>query len=185
MGKPTPKYYLSTFVRTSMILFACGVLVTSLVLYLANRTPGTSYADSFMLLSDLERGFVKRALALFFSNVFLSVVSMFILGIFYSHRVAGALYRLSLRTRAIISGDLAEKVRLRSTDVVHVVADDINDFTGHYRDILTRLNMKVRELASIMDKPAKPPDSGGNPRLSENEYERIQEIREILDRIKP
>lgn len=91
---------------------------------------------------------------------------------------------LGMHTRRIAEGDLAKTVRLRNTDVVHVLADDFNDLSGRYRGLLAELEIKTRELAAIMDNLEKDPPADGDPGSSERLSERIEEIRALLNQIK-
>jgi methyl-accepting chemotaxis protein len=106
-----------------------------------------------------------------------------IISIAYSHRVAGPLHKLGMHTRKIASGDLADPVRLRSDDVIQDLAADLNSLSGRYRDVLTRVRIKTRELSTIIDNAEKEGQNAG-PVPTEEIAERIDEIRELLNRIK-
>lgn len=184
MHKTLPKSFLHSFVFKSALIFAGGAFLTA-ALFLAFRgEPGRSYADSYRLLAELNRVLVNRSLILFSFTLLLSLTGIIILATVYSHRVAGALHMLGMHTRRIASGDLSKTVRLRSTDVVHVLADDFNELSSHYRDLLAQLEVKTRELAAAMDNLEKHPLTDGDPGSSGRISERIDEIRELLNQIK-
>jgi methyl-accepting chemotaxis protein len=183
-AQTVPKSFLSGFVFKSALIFAGGALLTAAVFYLALREQGASYADSYRLLADLDRVLVNKSLMLFSFTLLLSIAGIIILAIVYSHRVAGALHKLGMHTRRIASGDLAAAVRLRRTDVVHELADDFNDLSGRYRDVLGRLDSKTRELAAIMEDLEKHPPAAGDAGPTAKISERTDEIRELLRQIK-
>jgi len=184
MQKTLPKSFLRDFVLKSTLIFAAGALSTAALFLVFRGEPGASYVDSYKLMAELNRVLVNRSLILFFFTLLLSVAGIIVLATVYSHRVAGALYMLGMHTRRIASGDLARTVRLRSTDVVHELADDFNDISGRYRDLLAQLEVKTRELAAIMDTLEKHSPADGDPGSSERISERITELRELLDQIK-
>jgi len=131
MQKTLPKFYLLSFVlKSTFIFFAGGALSTAALFLVFRGEPGLSYADGYKLLAELNRVLVNRSLVLFSFTLLLSVTGIIVLGIVYSHRVAGALHMLGMHTRRIAEGDLSKTVRLRSTDVVHVLAEDFNDLSG-------------------------------------------------------
>ncbi len=173
MKKTLPKSYFKSFIVLNTVLFACGAIltVTGLSLLLGDR--GTSYADSYALLAELNRSLVDKTLFLFSLTLLLSIAAIIVIAILYSHRVAGPLYRLGMQARRIASGDLAEPVHLRKTDVLHAVADDLNDLSGRYRVLLVELKTKTRELESAMDDPE-----------SRKISERIDELNGLLNQIK-
>ena len=184
MQKTLPKFFLLSFVLKSTLLFAGAALATAALLLLFAGDPGSSYTDSYKLLAELDRVLVNRSLLLFSFTLLLSLTGTIILGVVYSHRVAGALHMLGMHTRRIASGDLAKTVRLRNTDVVHVLADDFNDLSAHYRDLLARLEVKTRELAITLDNLEQHSPADGDQRPCEGLQERIEEIKALLEQTK-
>src|SRR5574341_182701 len=125
-----PKSYLNGFVVRSTLIFVCGALLTATALYLAPGERGLSYADSYKIIAELDRALVVKSLILFSFTMLLIIAVIVIISIAYSHRVAGPLYKFGMHTRKIASGDLAESVRLRSNDVIHALAADLNNLSG-------------------------------------------------------
>jgi len=182
-AQPVPKSYLHSFVIRSTLIFACGALLTATALYLAPREQGLSYGDNFRIIAGLDRALVTKSLALSSFALLLILAVIVIISIAYSHRVAGPLHKLGMHTRKIASGDLSEPVRLRSDDVIQELAADLNQLSGRYRDVLTQLRVKTRELSTIMDKAEIQGQKAGAVPAAEI-AERIDEIRELLNRIK-
>jgi methyl-accepting chemotaxis protein len=182
-AQAVPKSYLNSFVIRSTLIFACVALLTATALYLAPRDQGLSYADNFRIIAELDRALVSKSLTLSSFALALILALIVFISIAYSHRVAGPLYKLGMHTRKIASGDLSESVRLRSNDVIHELAADLNTLSGSYRDLLAQVRTKTRELAAIMDNAEKQSPREG-PTPTDEIAERIDEIREILNRIK-
>jgi methyl-accepting chemotaxis protein len=178
-----PKSYLNGFVIWSTLSFACVALLTAAALYLAPRDQGLSYADNFKIIAELDSALVSKSLVLSSFALLLILAVIVVISIAYSHRVAGPLFKLGMHTRKIASGDLSESVRLRSNDVIHELAADLNDLSGNYRDLLAQVRTKTRVLAVIMDNAEKQGANAGSVPADEI-AERIDEIRETLNRIK-
>ena len=182
-AQAVPKSYLHSFVIRSTLIFACGALLTATALYLAPREQGLSYGDNFRIIAELDRALVAKSLALSSFALLLILALIVIISIAYSHRVAGPLHKLGMQTRKIASGDLSDPVQLRRSDVIQELAADLNDLSGRYRDVLTQVRIKSRELSTIMDNAEKQDRNAGT--VPTNEIaERIDEIRELLNRIK-
>jgi methyl-accepting chemotaxis protein len=107
-----------------------------------------------------------------------------VISIAYSHRVAGPLHKLGMHARKIASGDLTKQVRLRSNDVVHELADDINSLSNRYRGLLARLDMKTRELSAVLDDSGKQASQRDGDALTGEIAERIEEIRSLVNQIR-
>jgi methyl-accepting chemotaxis protein len=184
MSKTLPRSFFRGFVLKSTLLFAGGALLTVALFSFAFPDQGTSYAESYKLLAEADRVLVDRSLMVFCFTLLLSIAGIVVLAIVYSHRVAGALHMLGMHTRRVASGDLAKTVKLRSTDVIHDLADDFNNISGHYRGLLALLEIKTRELAVIIDHPEQRAHRAGNTGLSTEISERTLEIKALLDQIK-
>ena len=178
-----PKTYLNGFVVKSTLIFAVGSVVTTIVLSLSPPERVLSYADSFRLISDLSRVIVDKSLLLFSITFLFMLVGIVILSIVYSHRVAGALHKLGLHTRAMTSGDFTQPIHLRKSDVVHELASDLNDFSGLHSGLLTRVHLRLRDFETILNiaNHSQAPRKESIRELAE----RIEEIRNLLNQIKP
>ncbi len=184
MHNPLPKSFLQNFVLKSTLLFAGGALATAAIFYYAFQEQGRTYADSYKILADLNSVLVHKASIVFLFTLLLSAAAIILLAVVYSHRVAGALHKLGMHTGKIAAGELAEPVRLRSTDVVHVLADDMNSLSGHYRTVLLQMEAKTRELTKLIDEFEKHDPHGPGPERSGKISEGIEEMRQLLNHIK-
>lgn len=178
MQKILPKSYFNSFVLKSTLLFAGAALLTAAGFYFASQERGSSYAESYKLIAELNRVLISKSLVLFSFTLLLSIAGIVIISIAYSHRVAGPLYKLGIHARKISSGDLTTSVKLRTNDVLHVLADDLNNLSGHYRELLREVEGKTRELAARMDAQGKQAPS------ADEISERIDEIRKLLNQIR-
>lgn len=185
MNSMLPRSFLQSFVLKSTLLFAGGALLTVALFSLALHEQGMTYAESYKLLAEADRVLVSRSVMVFCFTLLLSIAGIVVLAIVYSHRVAGALHMLGMHTQRVASGDLAKAVKLRSTDVIHELAGDFNNLSSYYRGLLAQLEIKTRELAAIMDDPEMQTPRDGDARLSAEISGRTEEIKALLDQIKP
>jgi methyl-accepting chemotaxis protein len=178
-----PKNYLNGFVAKSTLVFATVAFLTTAALSLAPPERVLSYADSFRLISELNRALIVKSLTIFSLAFLFMLMGIIILSLVYSHRVAGALHKLGMHLRDIASGDLSQTVRLRNSDVIHELAADLNDFSSLHSGLLMRINLRTRELETAL-KIANHP---GVPRREavREISERIDEIRNLLSQIRP
>lgn len=183
-GHSIPRVFLHSFVLKSTLIFAGGAMLAAAVLLLALHEQGTSYADSYKMLAELNNDLIGRSLLLFLFTLLLSTAGVIILAVVYSHRVAGALHRLGMHTHRIAAGDLAAAVRLRSTDVIQVLADDMNGLSGRYRDILADLEKRTRALSVLIDDLENKTAAEEQRSVRGEISKRIDEVRDQLDQIK-
>jgi len=178
-----PKSYLNGFVVKSTLVFATGAFLTTAALSLAPPERVLSYADSFRLISELNRELIAKSLTIFFLTFLFMLIGIIILSLMYSHRVAGAVHKLGMHLRDIASGDLSRTVRLRNSDVIHELAADLNDFSSLHSGLLTRIKLRTRELETAL----KIANHINIPRREavRDIAERIDEIRILLNQIKP
>jgi hypothetical protein len=86
----------------------------------------SAYVPDYLLSED----FFKDDYKLFLTTVAFAVIgeAVFIglLGLFFSHRIAGPLYAMSLKLQSIAKGQVPDLVRLRKNDFLVQFADKLN-----------------------------------------------------------
>ena len=70
---------------------------------------------------------------------------------YLSHRIAGPLYRIEKSAEEIGSGNLALKIRLRSTDEITKMADRLNEMTEKLRKSLLEIKLQSDDLGEKID----------------------------------
>jgi methyl-accepting chemotaxis protein len=179
-----PRSYLNGFVLKNALLFACGAFLAAAAFDLFSPEQGTTYAESYNLIAELNSGLINRSLALFSFTMLLMIAGIILISIAYSHRVAGPLHKLGIHTKKIASGKFAESVRLRKNDVVHALADDMNDLSGRFRVLLVQVEVKTRQLEDSLDDLGQSDPPQNDPGEIGTISERIDELRELLAQIR-
>jgi hypothetical protein len=135
--------FIATFlvlVVISLLIFSAGFAVYYWVRYLM----GDNIFDEFILvfkrveivdqkgeLTDVEQeiGATNRfeivVLPLLLNNILIMVV-ISIIGIFYSHKIAGPVYRIGKEIEKAIGGEAGIRLKLRKGDKLHELANEIN-----------------------------------------------------------
>ncbi|HYA88057.1 MAG TPA: hypothetical protein VEI57_13450 [Nitrospirota bacterium] len=175
-----PRSFLNSFVLKSTLLFVSGAFATSAIFYLAFHENGTSYADSYGILNDLNNMLLNRVAMLFISTLAISILAVIILSVVYSHRVAGALHKLGMYADNLSSGNVRGPVRLRKNDVVHPLADDMNELASHYANVITALAEENRNIKALIDEFEKQGPGRCNSDLSDKLSERVEKLRQLL-----
>ena len=65
-------------------------------------------------------------------NNLIIVIIISILGIFYSHKIAGPVYRINTDITRVLDGEKGVKIKLRSTDKLQALAVKVNQLIEEY-----------------------------------------------------
>jgi methyl-accepting chemotaxis protein len=150
------KTFLSGLIPRVTLLVMAGVLLSGVVLYLVSYTPlGASYGEVIASLEVYKAEIIKKTIVVYsiFSALVLLVVIA--LGVSYSHRISGPLYRIKDAAEEISDGNLDIDLKLREEDVMHTLAECVNRLAMSYREKDTRLNSDLevikRTLQALTD----------------------------------
>jgi len=114
--------------------------------------PAPTLASAQPLIDDLStylrkfaddkknRGEVLASLLWIFGiGIFLVIVQIVLLTIFFSHKVAGPIYRFEKACHGVIEGNYTDSIRLRKGDEMQNLALLLNEAVSTTRDRLTQL----------------------------------------------
>ncbi|MBN1898207.1 MAG: methyl-accepting chemotaxis protein [Spirochaetes bacterium] len=161
-------------------VFITGLV--SIIYYYFRYQYGESIFESYLLI-------VKKGETIKYTNHFeiivpIILISMFtislfmiVYGVFYSHRIAGPIYRLKKTLDAIASGHLNFMVRLRKKDKFKEMAEHMNNLiyflNGRIKEIQTSnalLQNKINSLKNELNKKSL------NKKQVLNIYQEIQKL---------
>lgn len=147
------KSYLQGLIVKCSLIFISGILLTFLIFYFSTlHTYGSSYEESFKLLSQLRQELLIKSAILYAAASLLIIAGIIFITLLYSHRISGPMYRLGLFARRISAGDFSEQVFLRGKDEVQPLAVQLNALINRYRDIIAELRLKQKDLAGLCTK---------------------------------
>lgn len=92
---------------------------------------------------------------------FLLMVQVLLLTIFFSHKLAGPVYRLEVAMNRVLDGDYTEEVRLRDGDQLKNLAELFNEVISHSGSVMRELveAKTEEEKRKILEKVNLPLDS--------------------------
>lgn len=108
-------------------LFTAGYFIALFYIYAKDSLLQLSnYVPDYLLTNRFMQDTYRR----FFLTVIFAMVGEFIfvllLGLFFSHRIAGPLYAIGLKLKTIASGQVPDKLTLRKNDFLGEFADELN-----------------------------------------------------------
>jgi signal transduction histidine kinase len=129
-------------------LISIGIVVSGIIFYLVSAQTEFrhDYGEIIASASNYKLLVLKESLIIFFVFGILITGGIAVLSLFYSHKVAGPLYRVKRTTRDIANGRLDITVKFRKGDSIHPLSDSLNNLTNNYRERLSRLESALKEL---------------------------------------
>lgn len=165
------------------LTLVAGALITAVFFfYYADKSLGDSYTHRLVSLSNFKYEVLKKSLYIYLIFGALIAVSLIAFGIYYSHKVAGPLFRIRLFAKDMRKGNFGVPVKFRSGDVIHPVAEAANGFSKRYEAIYSGLDRAAGEMleaAVEMKKAIDEADRGG----TESAVSKISSGSKELDRM--
>ena len=155
-SSPLVSGYVLRFVAICVLIFAGGILLAALILYLStSKDLGVSYQQSFAIVMQLKNELLNRSIMITAGSLLLITFAAAFIIIRYTHRVVGPMYRLHVVARAMAGGDFSTPVTLRSKDVIKPLADDLNAMISHYGEAVDAMKTAVRAMRQTLDAGAR------------------------------
>ena len=153
----TKKSWIKARVLFGLSIFCITGLVAPLaVLYFTMRQDiGPTYAEGIKMLTGLKQDILYKALTIFGITFLFMIIGILILAMLYSHRIAGPLYQLTQFVKKVTKGHLNERVSIRATDVIHPVADELNELVRVYHNKFQEIKKEVEILETLTAKTDK------------------------------
>jgi methyl-accepting chemotaxis protein len=149
------KSYLPGMIISSLFIVTAGLAASGLLLHFDVVRPlDTHYSAVLSILTGLRDTLTATSLKV--SIIFTVVVfaGLLCLIVFYTHRIAGPLYRIKVAARQIGEGRLKTEVRFREKDVIHPFADSLTAMTESYSGKLSSLRREIDQLEDALDRCA-------------------------------
>ena len=97
------------------------------------------HIDNYSKSNTFRYGLIKSILTLIIPGFILIIIQIVILTVFFSHKLAGPVFRIQLACKRVKEGDYTERVYLRDGDQLTKLANEFNDMA-------TSLNETTKEL---------------------------------------
>ncbi|MBI4822896.1 MAG: methyl-accepting chemotaxis protein [Nitrospirae bacterium] len=171
------------------IVLIAGVVFSGTAFYLLARKIllSPSYAETFVSVDMYKDMVLSRSIFIYAFFTLLILCGIVILGIIYSHRIAGPLQRVKAAARELGKGNLGINIRFRERDVIHPLADSINRMAGQYKERYAKVSDAVQKMAENipeLDSAVKSKNRDLVNRAILSLSEASSEVEEILSRLK-
>lgn len=145
------KSYLPGLIFAALGIFVFSIAVSALLLYLDIYQPlDTHYSAVLSIITDIRETLLIKTLKISGISSLLIILGLMALVIFYTHRIAGPLYRIKVCAKSIGEGRLGTKVKFRQRDVIHPFAESLNEMTDRYSEKVRSLTLEINELKSAV-----------------------------------
>ena len=162
-GDVISKIYLRNFLFMLLVILLSSTAISAMVLYLNIHKPlDTHYSAIVMIISELHDTILIKSLTISAISSIVTAIALFSLGIFYTHKIAGPLYRIKMAAKSIIKGDLGTKIILRRKDVIQPFAESLNAMTTTYNEKIRTIHVEVDRLKDTITELKSSAESGKN-----------------------
>ena len=179
------KSYQRSLVLKCAFVFIVGVMLTTLIFFLSvHQKLGSSYQESFNILSHLRQEVFVQSILIYTSTLVLIAGGIILITLLYSHRVVGPMYRLGKVVSNISAGDFSGKVVLRKKDAIQPLAEELNNLLAEYRETINDITIKVKEFKELSENISNETDSAGPEDSFSNLAGKAKELEGIVEKIK-
>lgn len=143
------------------MLTIAGMLALTIFIFFATaESLGTTYRSAIYTIYNLKVHIFPLMFASFYSIFILAVVTVAIgvIAVFFSHKMAGPIYRLEKTFEAVASGDLTASANLRTGDQLTVLAEEVNAMVRSLNhsvrgcsDALAEIKRREAEVLRLID----------------------------------
>lgn len=183
----------SRLLRTRLLIVTVSILVTTVLLctvffyYYSNKEIGQTYSQKIFTLTQFKEEIIKDSIFIYVSFAIVAMFGIVIFAVLFTHRIAGPLVRVKAIMQQIAEGNLDIVVKFRKEDVVHPLADTLNDLVNRYRkrysvigESVDKIHEDALEMLRLIEE--------GNVEAAEGKRieiaEKTEEINKILSGIK-
>jgi methyl-accepting chemotaxis protein len=160
-------------------IFLVSSLVSALVMYERLHVPlSPHYGATISLLTQVKESLILTSIEINLIFLILIAVGITLLGILYSHKIAGPLFRVRKYAAALGAGRFDQRISFREKDVLHPLATALNEVAEEYEGREKRFACRLRELEDALLSLGSLSDS------APEKVELMRRLRELDRRIK-
>ncbi len=128
-------------------IFILFSLLSTWVLYKNLHIPlGPHYAAAHYSIAQLKDSLILKTIIINLGFFVFTAVGVSLLGIFYSHRIAGPLFKVKQYARILGGGAFNERICFRKKDAIHTLATELNEMAQSCQDRTDLFVSKLKEL---------------------------------------
>jgi nitrogen fixation/metabolism regulation signal transduction histidine kinase len=187
--KPTEvirKGYLTRLLLLILGVFIIGTVLSTIYLYLDIYRPlNTHYSAILSIITEIKETLIIKTLSINAFFYLLISAGIAILGILYTHRIAGPLHRIKLYAKMIGEGRLDTEIKFRHKDAIHSFGESFNDMTKSYSDRVTVLTSEIQQFKDAIAEIKSLTEDGKDTEFAMKKVlEQDSRIRNLLNTIK-
>jgi methyl-accepting chemotaxis protein len=152
MGLTTRKNYRTLLYVNTLALVILGAAISGWGIFrLLPAGLGENYGAIHAAVQEIRKALLWKIVTIHTAASLLILFGIVVLHLFYSHRIAGPVYRLGLEAARIGQGKLAGNIRFRQKDNLTDMADLLNNVAYEYRGRIdeVRAYLAVIEAESL------------------------------------
>jgi len=155
LGIVTRSFSYSLLAKIVSLILAGGLLSAGILLFLVHRPIGGDYSATLYTLQQFKGLLLSRTVVIGLVVGVLISGAVALINLFYSHRIAGPLYRIEQEAGRIEEGDLTVRIRLRQGDAVEPLADEISRLASKHRERVAELRKRSMEWTAKAEELAR------------------------------
>ena len=151
--------------RLMLVIFCIFLLfsiLSALLLHNGLNAPlGPHYGAALSNVIKIKESLITKTIQINLILYLLTALGVTLLGVFYSHRIAGPLFKVKLYAKELREGRFDKRIKFRKRDVIHKLADLLNKMAERYQAKvgliaidLTKLEEDLQKMSSVPDKSA-------------------------------
>ena len=158
-------YFIDKSFQTKFIVKFCLIniaasLLIGILIYGLNRQTNTVAFENLRVVVKSTADFIRPIMSLVIVIVtFYVAISTIFIVLFTSHRIAGALFRLTAELEKMRAKDLSHPIRIRATDQLQRLATECEAMRAEYQQSIDRLKATWKSLSGALQqsKDSRPP----------------------------
>ncbi len=154
-----------------LVALVTAVSGSALYIFMERVTLPASYGGTVAGIAGYKAMVLKKSALIYALFTLLMLTGVTLVGVVYSHRVAGPLERVKAAARELAKRNFGADVRFRKHDVVHPLAESLNRMTGRYKARHARLLESAKLLeegAHALEAAIKSHDKAGMERAMDS-----------------
>jgi len=172
---------------TVLIVVLSALLSAGFFYFGARQGIGESYGQKIAMLSLYKTEVIRESIFIFLGFGLIAVFGVAVIGVLHTHKIVGPLVRTRNVARQLAEGNFDVTVRFREDDMIHSMADSLNNFARNYAGRYQLLRSGVQQMqrdALALRELIDAGDVQGAAATRMKMVERMQELNRILAEIK-
>jgi len=144
--------YLTGLIIATLVIFSSGIITASLIIYYkTDKSLDIHYSAIISTLTTLKDSIFLLSLKISLLVSLLTLIGLLIIGIVYTHKIAGPLYRLKKWIEIIAKGEFTEKISFRKKDAIHTVGDAFNYMIDNIGKDIVEMKSEIRKIEEYLE----------------------------------